>query len=84
MPRVMSGIEAVELLEHPRLLGLRDPEALVADREAHWRRRARPDAHVAAVGRVLDRVVDQVAEHLPELARVGGDAAASSGRLELD
>ena len=69
------GIEAVELLEDPPVLGRGDAEPGVGDREADRavavrdRERDRP-----ALGRVLDRVVDEVDEHLVELAGVGDDA----------
>src|SRR6185437_10782906 len=59
-------IEAVELLEDPLLLAERDPQALVSDGEAQPLPDAR-DRHVDATSRrrVLDRVVDEVEEHLP-------------------
>src|SRR5579862_1806411 len=67
-------IEPVELLEDPSLLLERDADARVGDLE---------DAGVAvaveayvdrpAVGRVLDRVVEQVRDYLTETVRVGID-----------
>src|SRR5204863_5309934 len=68
------GVEAVELLEDPALLGRRDAQAVIGDGEADVAL-ARLDGHGdrAAVGGVLDGVVDEVPEHLAELSGVGGD-----------
>src|SRR5207244_9151625 len=69
------GVEPVELLEDPALLGGWNAEPFVGDGEAHVLAcRFYADLHVAASGGVLDGVVDQVCEHLPELAFVGGDS----------
>src|SRR6266540_744550 len=67
-------VEAVELLEDAPLLGRRDAEPGVSDRETDVPvvRRDR-DVDDAARRRVLDRVVDQVREHLAQLAGVCGD-----------
>src|SRR4051812_11622569 len=68
------GVEAVELLEDPPLLARGDPEAGVRDREADVAfARLERDVDRAAVGRVLDGVLDQVRDHLPELPRVRRD-----------
>src|SRR5437868_7469701 len=60
------GVEPIELLEDPCLLGGRDAEALVLDVDAHavW---PVDDAHLdlAPAGRVLDRVLDEVDDDLP-------------------
>ena len=57
-----------------RLLVARDPRAGVAHRDPHAAvRRDGRDPHLAAVRRVLDRVLDQVAEHLPQPLAVAAD-----------
>src|SRR5919204_6506712 len=65
------GIEAEELLEDPLPVAWWDSDPLVRDPElnaiAHLAHR---DLHAAAVRRVLDAVLDEVAEHLPKLGRV--------------
>ena len=44
-----------------------------------------PDTHVAAVRRILDRVLDHIAEDLAELALVGGHGRQLFvTRLQLD
>src|SRR4029077_17147084 len=67
------GVGAVELLEDLLLVLGRNPEPLVPDVEAE-KAVALLDADLdaAAVGGVLDRVLDEVDEHLPDLVRVGG------------
>src|SRR5581483_5770365 len=61
-------IEAIELLEDPPLLRRRNAEALVADREADVPvARLERERDRAAARRVLDRVLEQVREHLPQL-----------------
>src|SRR4029079_11582894 len=70
------GVEPEELLEDARLLPGRDPEALVLDADpGAVSRLAQQDPHAAAVRRVLDRVVDEVRQHLAQLARAGGGPA---------
>src|SRR5215208_5457232 len=61
-------VEPVELLEDPLLLAGWNPEPLVGHEEAHAVAElldAQDDD--AAVRRVLDRVLDEVGEHLPDL-----------------
>src|SRR5207247_6741908 len=65
------GIQPVELLEDPFALARRDAETAIGDREADDPLVAlEPHVHVAAVRRVLDRVVDQVPDHLTQLSLV--------------
>src|SRR4029453_7465961 len=61
----LVGVEAVELVEDPFLLADGEAEALVGDAEAEVVADG-GQAHVdlASRGRVLDRVVDQVEQHL--------------------
>src|SRR5215210_840527 len=67
----LMRIRAVELLEDRLLLRKRDPDPLVLDLDADGRLRTRRgDLHLAAVGRVLDSVVDQVDEHLLDAVAV--------------
>src|SRR5947207_2641388 len=68
------GVEAVELLDDPVALRGWDPEAHVGHREPHPPV-ALLDAEtdVPAGRRVLDGVLQQVVEHLPQLSRVGCD-----------
>src|SRR5204863_5078523 len=64
-------IDAVELLEDHALLVGRNPEPLVTDLEEHVLFvPLDADFDPAAVGRVLDRVLDQVHEDLPNLVAV--------------
>src|SRR5256714_15658158 len=81
----LRRVEAVELLEDPLVLLGRDAGSLVADRDRD-RPLVRPDAHLgAAVARgVLDRILDQVVEHLAQAAGVGVDGADVLGGDELD
>ncbi len=69
------------------MLGGRDPEALVGDAEAHAAVRV-GDAELdrAAVGRVLDRVLDEVLEHEQQFLGVGDDGrdAAVVPQRELE
>src|SRR5262245_59868604 len=67
-------VEAVELLEDLRLLAFRDAQALVPHPEADVTFVGRDaDLDRPAVGRVLDRVLDEVDENLPPLVLVGRD-----------
>src|SRR5439155_21545936 len=79
-------VEAVELLEDPLALGARDPQPLVRDLdEALAVLRVEPNLDLAALRRVLDRVVDQIDEHLPQLVLVAEDRAPAAGdELERD
>src|SRR5207248_6576139 len=64
-------IDAIELLEDPALIGIRNTKTLVADLKADVvpvRREYEP--HFAAVRRILDGVVEQIDEYLPHLVRV--------------
>src|SRR5207247_3380552 len=64
-------VGAVELLEDPILVLGIDPEPLVANGEAHGALGFRGlDLDMATLGRVLDRVPDQVDEPPPCLAAV--------------
>src|SRR5207244_2223196 len=64
-------IEAVELLEDSLSLAGGNADALVADGEAYERVDSRDlDGDPAAAGRVLDRVLDEVEQHLPQLVFV--------------
>ena len=64
----------VEALEDPRPVDLRDPDAVIGDRRPRPRRRpAHAHPHLAAVGAELDRVVDEVDEHLAESSLVAAD-----------
>src|SRR5581483_12033505 len=68
------GVEAVELVEDSPLLRVRNPEPLVADGEPYVLPLTRDlDLDDAAVGRVLDGVVEEVDEHLPDLVRIARD-----------
>src|SRR5918912_480912 len=63
---------AVELPKDPLLLGVGDPDALIDD--AHFdlvAPAARRNCHRAAVGRILDGVLDEDRADLTELVRVG-------------
>src|SRR5205085_12520332 len=61
----LAGVAPVELLEDRLLLRRGDAEALVPDVDADAGLGARGrDRHLAALRGVLDRVVDQVDEHL--------------------
>ena len=64
-------IAAEELHEDPLLLVLRDPEALVADAHAdNTVLLLGDDVHRASLGGVLDRVRQEVADHLREAVRI--------------
>src|SRR3954465_7739011 len=81
-------IEAIELLEDPFVLRRRYAEAAVADRQPDTAvATVELDDHVPAVRRVLDRVVEQVDENLPELVLVGerdrGSAVLLPPQLDL-
>src|SRR5204862_6484273 len=57
--------EPIELLEDAAALARRDPESLVGDRKAEITAGGdESHGHGAAVGRVLDGVLDHVLEHL--------------------
>ena len=74
------GIQTVELLEDPALLRKGNPEALVGDREAHVPTNGlEPHANVAAPRRILDRVVDDVGEHLAQLPSSAATRGSWSG-----
>ena len=78
-------VEAVELLEDPLLLGLRNTDALVADRYAKVSSTLlEPDLDTAGARRILDRVGHEVRDHLPELVGVRGDCSERGGRHELE
>src|SRR5688500_13615876 len=65
-------VAAVELAEDPLLLGVRDPDPLVLDADLDGvLAPARGHGDGAAGGRVANRVVEQVREHLAELVAVG-------------
>src|SRR5207249_858049 len=70
-PARLLSIDAVELPEDPLLLAVGDPQALVADHEPQPVL-FRLDAHLDApsVRRVLDRIVDEVDQHLAQLVLV--------------
>ncbi len=74
--RERAGIDAVEALEHARQVLRRDAGAGVRDRRRAPRRLlgCRAHAHRGAFGTVLERVVDEVAEHVLERAPVGPHA----------
>src|SRR5688572_1739414 len=83
-----SRIEPVELLEDPLLLVLRDAEPPVRDRKANTPIvLAEGDLDTASPRRVLDRILDQVHEHLPEALLVADDLGCplirDHGELEL-
>src|SRR5207253_2246289 len=59
-------VEAEELLEDALLLRRRDPQSLVRDLDPGFWAVGDPDPHAASLGRVLDRVVDEVDENLTE------------------
>src|SRR5438874_6245934 len=80
------GIEAIELFEDATPLRRRDTEAAVRDRKpddvACGLHR---DADLAAAGRVLDGVLDQIVENLAELRLVRGHARQlDCDRLQLE
>src|ERR671922_631414 len=73
-------IDAVELPEDPLQLAVRDPEALVADREPKSALpRLDADLDPPALGRVLHGVVDEVEEDLPDLVRIADDRGEPAG-----
>src|SRR5438552_3592455 len=73
-PLGLAVSDTVELLEDAPLLGARDADALVGDRQGQ-----RPvadrrlDAKGLAVGRILDRVVDEVGQRLGDRVGVEGN-----------
>src|SRR6185437_16622502 len=68
------GVDPVELAEDPPLLERRNADALVADGNANTAvARLDRDLDAAAVGRVLDRVVDQVDQHLAKPVGIAGN-----------
>ncbi len=78
-------IQAVELLEDPLLLGLRNTDALVTNRYAKVSpTRLELDLDTAGAKRILDCVAHEVREHLPELVTVCGDCGNRGGRHELE
>ena len=81
----VRGIDAEEAREHLRLLPGRDAEPGIADADADDPVRAGcGDRHRAARGRVLDRVGQQVGEHLPDAVAVADQRERLAGRSELD
>ena len=66
-------VETVELLEDRLLLGARDAEAGVVDVDAQPVAMATAADQHAALGRILDRVRDQVLQQPPQQAAVGFD-----------
>ena len=71
---VVVVVHAVELLEDLAQVLLRNSKTLVLNAEEQRVALAgRVDNHVAAVRRVLDRVVEQVRENLVELVLVAND-----------
>src|SRR3954447_2026090 len=78
-------IDAVELLEDAASLGRGDAEPAVADAEQHMLRAlGERDSHRAAVRRVLDGVLDEIHEHLPQLLPVGPDRGQGLRRRQLE
>src|SRR5436309_5912670 len=78
------GVEAVELLEDPLLLMRGDSESLVAHAEPHRVVvRLEADFDLTLAG-VLDRVLDEVDEHLPQLVRIRGDGRRTVRMLDVD
>jgi len=68
----MATRGAREGLEDRGLLLRRDADAAIADRQARLVTGGQDaDAHLAPLGRVLDRVADQVREHLLDAILVG-------------
>jgi hypothetical protein len=64
---------------------LRDADALVPNGDADAvRERLDLDLDAAAVRRVLDRVVDQVDQHLAQPVRIGNDREVPVGAREVD
>src|SRR2546428_1825467 len=81
-----SRIDLLELVEDPALVSDRDADAGVGDRNLGRVRKTRSgDADGPACRRELDRVGDEVQEHLLELAGVRFDVAKTGGdALEAD
>ena len=76
-------VEAIELLEDPLVLGGRDSESPVADGESHTPLdRLQLELDPAAVRGVLDRVLDQVDEHLAKPVRICSDVHVLRGHSE--
>ena len=73
-PGIGAGL--TELLEDPGLVGSSDADARVSDGDgdAGWHPLA-IDGHRASARSELDRVDDEVEEHLPDLPLVGGHGA---------
>src|SRR5207302_9872305 len=78
-------VEPVELLEDPPALGRRDAEALVRDGPAHTTLAAE-DLHLdrSSVRRVLDRVLDEVDQHLAQLLLVRRHRGEASRGIERE
>ena len=71
--RVVLG-EAVELLEDPFLLGVRNTDALVANGYTNVISTGlESDLDTARALRILDCVAHEVREHLPKLVAIRGD-----------
>src|SRR5205807_4594202 len=83
---VDSGIDLLELVEDPSLVALGDANACVGDRDLDGVLEPLAiDAHRPAGGGELDRIRNEVEQHLLELARVGLDVAdAIAAGFELD
>ncbi len=80
-----GGVDAVEALEDALLVLVGDADALVGHGDldqvpAGLRDRTDRDAHAGAGGRVVDRVLDQVAECGGELSTVAPDPQALGAR----
>ena len=80
--RVVGVVDLLELLEDPLLVGLGDAGSRVRHRddECHRRQHRASQPHLAGLGE-LDRVADEVQQHLgeapivaPAARQVGGDA----------
>ena len=82
-------VDAEEALRQPRDIARRDADPGVLDGDLDHAgvsaaRRPRPDHHPTAGRRVLDRVVDEVDEHLPEAISIGGDEGRLGGNGLLE
>ena len=81
----MVRIEAIELLEDPLLLAQRDAQALVADGEPHGVGVGlHPELDAPTLRRVLDRVVDEVGQHLARALGVAGHLRQHRGNRHVD
>src|SRR5579862_8892027 len=82
----LRRVKAVELLEDPLLLRDRDADPVVFNLDDDRLVWAVAQAHLdrPAVRRVLDRVLEQVGEHLAETVAVAGDLRQRRGGAETD